>query len=89
MSDSLVVELADQVELMHRTGAVFAMQINDCLLTQRQAFLNHLQAAMLLLRRRGHRVRATVVWEDDVEYITLQISDPYSQSVEQFRDRWP
>ena len=71
-----MIELADQVQAMHGTGAVFALAIGDCEPDQRMTVINHHQAAMNLLRRRGHRVRGNVIYDEDgIETITLRI-DP-------------
>ena len=73
-SPALVITHADQVERMHDTGAIFALRLDACEPEQRQALLDHHGRVLQLLRKRGHRVRAGIVHDDDEgELATLRI----------------
>jgi hypothetical protein len=75
VSHACVTELADQVEAMHRTRAVFSLRLQGCRLDgERQLVIDTHGQVMAELRSRGYRPHANVVHDPtDGECMTIRL----------------
>lgn len=83
MTHTLVLDHADVIERMAGSGAIWALVLADCTAGQRADLIDHHAKVMRELRRRGHRVRAGIVHdENDRENLTLRLVSRDVESVE-------
>lgn len=84
MSAALVLSHADAIEAMAGSGAVWALIINNCTPGQRSDLIDHHNAVRQILQRRGHHVRANVIYDEHgQETLTLRVVNDQWQTLDQ------